>query len=699
MLRSTALEQAIMRGALLHDLGKANHHFQRMVTRESDQPQAFRHELISAWLLLKHPSLAAWLFDGCSEEVRICALVAVLGHHLKFRDGTNIEVAGNTGDTVLEIFTDHPDFQTTLNVGASLLDLGAPPRLEQAEIDLLSDPLTELLQWLPSAVNWFQNASKEGLRFAALVRGLVIAADVAGSAVPRRGIDPAEWTDEVLRRVCSDHDLQEIARTRLGESSPRAFQTEVMQSEARVTFVRAGCGSGKTVAAYFWAATHAAGRKVFFCYPTTGTSTEGFRDYIVPSEMRADAELLHSRSELDLEGMQFTREDDLYESMARFESLRSWDVPLVLCTTDVVLGVMQNHRRGLFSLPSFLNAAFVFDEIHQYDDRLFASLLHFMNTFQRTPILLMTASLPQARLEALRMTIGNDLAIVSGPVEFEQIKRYVIERADTQVPWDDVERALANGKKILWVANTVDRAVSFALEARRRSLPVLPYHSRYRYGDRINKHNAIIEAFRASLPVIAVTTQVCEVSLDLSADLLVTDLAPVPSLIQRLGRLNRRVHPEHILPPCRAIILPVDSALPYEQHDLVAAQKWLSSLGNEALSQADLAAAFEEVSDDDVCTWEQIPSQWIDGGVFSTSAPLREAGATIPVLREEDRPACVDDHGRPIVKEITRNTIPMPLSRVIRNEIDSWEKLSFVFVAPGGRIDYSVEWGGKWARK
>ena len=37
-----------------------------------------------------------------------------------------------------------------------------------------------------------------------------------------------------------------------------------------------------------------------------------------------------------------------------------------------------------------------------------------------------------------------------------------------------------------------------------------------------------------------VCSQVAEMSLDLSADLLVTDLAPAPALIQRLGRLNRR---------------------------------------------------------------------------------------------------------------------------------------------------------------
>jgi len=697
-----ALASAVSYGAFLHDLGKANQHFQRMVRHEAQSRQALRHEWISAWLLLKFPELDQWLFTGTSHVIRQAALCAALGHHLKIEDGSALKDRGDSGETTVTVFTDHLDFLAVLQTGPDHLGLAKPPLLPKIEIDLVTRPLPELRNWLKETVSWYDQADLEVKRFVSLVKGLVIAADVAGSALAKQIAEPARWATEVLQRVCTREDLNAIAAAGLGPHNPRPFQRELAGSEGRVTFVKAGCGSGKTAAAYLWAARRAVGRKLFFCYPTTGTATEGYREYIVPSEMEADAALLHSRSELDLEDLLETHEGDAFEQALRIESLAAWDIPVVICTADQVLGLIQNNRRALFSAPAIVNGAFVFDEIHQYDDRLFGALLRFLGAFRGAPTLLMTASLPRPRLQAIQTILkqeGASLEIITGPADLEDTPRYELQGLVTAPPWDLVKQSLDTKGKVLWVANTVGRAVNFARAAETRGFsPVLPYHSRYRYGDRLQKHKDVVRAFKQDYPgpVLAVTTQVCEVSLDLSADLLVSDLAPVPALIQRMGRLNRRITPGTQVKTRPAIFVARDEdSLPYEKHDLENAKEWLRMLGSGPLSQAALATAFEKIMQDESVS--AVQSAWLDDGPFSRPAPLREAGVTVAIVRGEDEEACVDRNRRPLPKEIARHTIPMTL-RAVAKELTVWKRLGSAFVAPQGRVEYSEHWGAQWAK-
>ena len=225
--------------------------------------------------------------------------------------------------------------------------------------------------------------------------------------------------------------LLSVVRARLGHRhEPRPFQDEVAGRTDRVVFVNAGCGSGKTLAAYLWAARVAQrtgrNRRLFFCYPTTGTATEGYRDYMKDPSL--DAELVHGRAAVDrailtelsrssvdgeitLTGELGDDESDHPENRANpasgsasqdsADALEQWSTPIVSCTVDTVLGLVQNNRRGIYAWPSIAKSAFVFDEIHSYDSKLFQALLRFLTDVPGVPCLLMTATLDPRRLEEL----------------------------------------------------------------------------------------------------------------------------------------------------------------------------------------------------------------------------------------------------------------------------------------------------------
>ena len=70
----------------------------------------------------------------------------------------------------------------------------------------------------------------------------------------------------------------------------------------------------------------------------------------------------------------------------------------------------------------------------------------------------------------------------------------------------------------------------------------VPHHSRYAPDDRKRMDEAIEDVFGKETDadsVVAVATQTVEQSLDIDADLMITDLSPIDVLLQRIGRLQR----------------------------------------------------------------------------------------------------------------------------------------------------------------
>jgi CRISPR-associated endonuclease/helicase Cas3 len=100
---------------------------------------------------------------------------------------------------------------------------------------------------------------------------------------------------------------------------------------------------------------------------------------------------------------------------------------------------------------------------------------------------------------------------------------------------------LSQKAKVLVVVNTVRKAIELREKFEKAGLQnVKLLHSRFILKDRKEKEREIMKFFNSQEKGLWITTQLAEVSLDLDADYLFTELSTADSLIQRMGRCNRK---------------------------------------------------------------------------------------------------------------------------------------------------------------
>jgi len=685
--------------AYLHDWGKANHHFQGMVRAKipgtapqrfhPEQQQMLRHEVVSVLLAWE---FREWLLQA--EGDFYTALVAAGGHHLKLggKGGQCTDNFGEikqSGDVEMFLYFLHPTFKNLLKYGVKIIK-GLPKNLSLSKLPAQSWTVTDIKQKRQQIKEALEEQPIDPVLCAA-IKALLVAGDCSASAFPNvtlpkkdgKKLTYEQWLKQEVTTTLDKNKLDRVIEERLAGHFLRPFQENLGNIKSRVAIARAGCGTGKTLGAYNWAKTHATGRKLFFCYPTTGTSTEGFIDYV---HGKLEAELFHSRYQVDLEMMKTGEEDELEsgsEVAIKLESFRAWGAESIVCTVDTVLGLFQCNRRPLYCFPAIANAAFVFDEIHCYDAKLFGTLLRFLAVV-KAPILLMSASILPWQKAAIEEAVGEPIEIIEGTKDLETQARYRFELKE-EPDWQRVEQELRDGGKVLWVCNQVNTAIAVYEEAKRRGLEALLYHSRYRYQDRVRHHRAVVDAFKPGQkkPVIAICTQVAEMSLDLSATLLISQIADPAGLIQRLGRLNRRYCGYAL----DALFYPDEKkGFPYSAALLEEGKVMIESFTGE-VNQAQLARWLEEFPPEPTDINDDLDLVWLDGHWRTYPASLREAGHNITVLLEQDLPTIK----KLPAKEIPKFTVPVP----IKGWKSQQEPYKFYPIAPMDIWSYTKEIGAK----
>jgi len=286
--------------------------------------------------------------------------------------------------------------------------------------------------------------------------------------------------------------------------------------------------------------------------------------------------------------------------------------PYVITTIDQFLLSFLQAGKYYRKRVMFRNSGIIIDEVHLLNPLMLYLLVHFLKKFReiyKFNVLFMSATLPNSLRKYLQKELYlRDESFLDFSKDYERKRRIMWEYIDDDLI-NYLEKAVdlfKKGKKVLIVVNTVKKAVEIGKKLEtfglRKGTDFLIFHARFMYVHRLKKEK-IIENYR-NKPHILVSTQVCEVSLDISYDFLFTELAIISSLIQRFGRVNRygdKTNEVNVL-----IFKPkVKKKYPYSDEEIKIANEIIKSLQGEKLKNE--LAVLNEMND--VLTYEQLEKE------------------------------------------------------------------------------------------
>lgn len=250
----------------------------------------------------------------------------------------------------------------------------------------------------------------------------------------------------------------------------------------------------------------------------------------------------------------------------------------VVGTVDQFLMLALKQKHLALRHLGFSKKVVIIDEVHAYDAYMNQYLLQaikWMGAY-RVPIMILSATLPSKRRTELvksymsgmgrkwskkdRKELQDRLKTDAYPLitytdgdETYQIKEFAkienkkvnILRIHEESLVNIVDEAISNGGIVGIIVNTVKRAQNLAKELSDKfgENTVVLLHSAFIATGRVEKENALLEMIgrKGERPVrkIVIGTQVIEQSLDIDFDIMISDLAPMDLLIQRMGRLHR----------------------------------------------------------------------------------------------------------------------------------------------------------------
>ncbi len=505
-------ENLAFRGAILHDIGKAHHEFQKRLKSNLRSAKVFRHEIASLFFISLFP-----------KDEHAALIEMVVGHHKSIQN--------DVGEKGLLDLDENEDYEQYHLGKWNEWSLQANQLLNHFGIETKIIPVKEALENLEYVVDYCKKKVKE--KGFSEWRGLLMGADHFASAL-------INSTENELGKCFKKPDLNFFER----QHALFPLSTMDASSPKKHTLVVACTGAGKTD--YLFRRSNG---RVFYTLPFQASINAMFKRVakdLENSNPDFDLRVLHASSSVIIK---HETEDD-----AKLQSLFGSSIKIL---TPHQLSSLVFGLKGYEALILDLKGCdVILDEIHAYQGISQSIVLKLIEILKSIGcnIHIGTATMPSVLYNKILTLLGDDVLEVSLPeVELDKFNRHKIFKINT---FEDsflvIKKAITQDQKVLIVMNRVANAqkVFADLSELYPNIPKLLLHSRFKRGDRNEKEKLLIglddngkslDQFNTSTEAcIVVSTQIVEVSLDISFDLMITEAAPLDALAQRFGRINRK---------------------------------------------------------------------------------------------------------------------------------------------------------------
>jgi CRISPR-associated endonuclease/helicase Cas3 len=400
--------------------------------------------------------------------------------------------------------------------------------------------------------------------------------DDYSSANFRRFIEDEKPEKTIYDSVLEDpekyiYDLEysesEFQKILFKDNKPYLFQNALIQNGKKFSFLFAPCGRGKTEAALLWA--YQMKKKyncdrIIFALPTQVTCNAMYERFVDEYEFGdKNVGLFHGKSFIALKYRQDNKEKMFYEDVIEESDEKKYDIlkdetfkgnvffkPITVTTIDhLAYSLVHGFSQSDFASGNLQNSIIIFDEVHYYETHTLNVLLRLFCILRKMeiPHLLMTGTAPDFLLNALNRK--KELYSIVKDNEGLKFEPFTIVKNEENIlknenVFCEIKSDYLKNKKIFIILNQVEWVQNFYIELKKYlkdngiESKIILYHSRFIYKDRVKKEKEIKELVKSS-PCIVIATQVIEISLNISSDVMYSQIAPPDAIGQRAGRLNR----------------------------------------------------------------------------------------------------------------------------------------------------------------